>query len=562
MKKLSIVLLLVVCCLVSFGWRNGSQGTTYYVLTSGNDSNNGTSPSTAWLTISKVNAKINFQPGDRVLFGAGQSFTGCLLISDVTNPSGGPFIISSFGTGNFTLNANCSGDRSGGIEIRHLSNVLLENCTVVGGNSSAQNGILLHTTSGSKRINGVTVQNCDVSGFGTTVLDVLTGGEINSLASGGSINNVRIVNNTLHGAAGVTSPDDCGICGKAGANGLHFHTYQGNLIYNIGGLAGRGGGAVGNGIVTSQSFDVVAQFNVVHDIGANTDSCGGPAAIWTADSDTFIIQFNEAYNIQPVPYISGCDWNAWDLDLFVRNSYMQYNYAHDNVGACLVFWETSTKWFNNTARFNMCENNGNKAVLDYGCIYLAGSAAASGNYIYNNTCINTNGELGNNGKMLVVGRADLYTNCLFANNIFYATVPTSYMITTGSHVSSSTCLTLNNDYFSTGSVIFQWGNVNYTSLAAWQAASGPVDSLGRNSNPLISSPGNGGTCNSIVASAGPQPCPSADQLQHGSPMIGTGLNITVAPYSLNIGTRDYYGNAIPNGVGTGYNIGADGAAHP
>ena len=41
-------------------------------------------------------------------------------------------------------------------------------------------------------------------------------------------------------------------------------------------------------------------------------------------------------------------------------------------------------------------------------------------------------------------------------------------------------------------------------------------------------------------------------------MIGIGIDLTQPPYSLNVGTRDYYGNTIPHGVGTGFNIGADG----
>jgi hypothetical protein len=44
-------------------------------------------------------------------------------------------------------------------------------------------------------------------------------------------------------------------------------------------------------------------------------------------------------------------------------------------------------------------------------------------------------------------------------------------------------------------------------------------------------------------------------------MIGVGLDLTAPPYNLNVGTQDFYGNAIPHTKGSGYNIGADGATH-
>src|SRR6266704_2134725 len=47
---------------------------TYYVSASGNDSADGRTTQTAWKTIARVNAK-NFDPGDRVLFQGGKTFT-------------------------------------------------------------------------------------------------------------------------------------------------------------------------------------------------------------------------------------------------------------------------------------------------------------------------------------------------------------------------------------------------------------------------------------------------------------------------------------------------------
>ncbi|HEX5234672.1 MAG TPA: choice-of-anchor D domain-containing protein [Silvibacterium sp.] len=76
------------------------SGTTYYVSncgTVGNDSNDGTSPSTAWKTIAKVNSST-FKPGDNIDFR-----DGCTWREQLTLPSAGtasnPITIGTFGSG-------------------------------------------------------------------------------------------------------------------------------------------------------------------------------------------------------------------------------------------------------------------------------------------------------------------------------------------------------------------------------------------------------------------------------------------------------------------------------
>src|ERR1022692_2695753 len=77
-----------------------ASGTTYYVdncVTVGNDSNNGTSTSTPWLTVNKVNTS-SFNPGDSVLFEK-----TCTWREQLQPPSAGsagnPITIGSYGIG-------------------------------------------------------------------------------------------------------------------------------------------------------------------------------------------------------------------------------------------------------------------------------------------------------------------------------------------------------------------------------------------------------------------------------------------------------------------------------
>jgi len=74
-----------------------AANTTYYVSTSGNDSNNGTTTSTPFQTIAKVNA-LNLQPGDKVLFKCGDTWRGTMLLITKSGASGNPITFGSYPT--------------------------------------------------------------------------------------------------------------------------------------------------------------------------------------------------------------------------------------------------------------------------------------------------------------------------------------------------------------------------------------------------------------------------------------------------------------------------------
>ncbi len=77
-----------------------AKSVTYYVSPTGNDNNVGTSISTPWKTIDKVNTKrYTFLPGDQILFERNGTYRGSLLIGS-SGAAGNPIVISSYGTGN------------------------------------------------------------------------------------------------------------------------------------------------------------------------------------------------------------------------------------------------------------------------------------------------------------------------------------------------------------------------------------------------------------------------------------------------------------------------------
>jgi len=78
-----------------------ASGISYYInAISGNDSNNGTSPSSAWKTLAKVEASSkNFNAGDIIHFKGGESFVGTLNLQNIDGNTSNPITFTSYGTG-------------------------------------------------------------------------------------------------------------------------------------------------------------------------------------------------------------------------------------------------------------------------------------------------------------------------------------------------------------------------------------------------------------------------------------------------------------------------------
>jgi len=88
-KYIFILILSIISSLVS--------ATTYYVSSAGNDNANGTSTSTSWATLSKVNAHT-FVAGDNILFNRGDTWYGTLTISQ-SGTSNSRIIFGAYGSG-------------------------------------------------------------------------------------------------------------------------------------------------------------------------------------------------------------------------------------------------------------------------------------------------------------------------------------------------------------------------------------------------------------------------------------------------------------------------------
>jgi len=537
-----------------------SGGTSYYFAANGSDANNCTSQATACQTIARAQG-ITYAPGSSINFRGGDSFTGCWSLNQTNVPSKGdknnPITIQSYGTGTATLRANCPGNLTALLLIDGVSGVTVQNLTfAVGGQASA--GIWVQNSPATPTVDTITLQNLDVSGVlntgpGNFSSEIFIAG--NAFIGGGGcgpLNNIKVLNSKLHGAT-VTSHDDNGINGSGCGNVTNV-LYSGNEVWNIGGHANAIGGAAANGIVANQVVGGEVSYNLIHDIGANTNTCGGPTGAMGWQADQLVVQFNEIYNVQPAPDVGGCDFAAIDFDGGVTNSIAQYNYTHDNAGAAWVICCGAGD--GNVIRYNISQNDDK--------YYKSGGVVAVSDVvfkIYNNTIwIPPVGTDPNHAQACYVfGFSGTFpVGALIANNICYAGSPNqwgaAWYADSGGQVPPDIAnVEVTHNLYNDGG-LWHINSGVYHSLAEVQAIGKEAGSVV--SDPKVTNPGGGGTCAwDPTRHNDPQPCPAAYRLLTGSPGPGldAGVNLQAAPYNLNVGTRDYYGNPIT----TTPNIGAD-----
>lgn len=530
-------------------------------------------------TIAQLNS-LSYPFGSSIFLDAATPFTGCISLTPTNVPLGNaqlPIVIGAYNGSQWSLTTNCTGDAQAdagsvaAVQINSVSGVTIQDCLIRQGVSGTPLAGVWFTNFGSSQIRGLTVQRCDIGGFlrkagppGGAFADVA----VTSNSSGPGINGVNVLNNTLHGLTGVTATASNGIGGFGNGANIFNVNYSGNLVFDHGGIAGDINGGSGNGIPLGGLNGGIVQFNLVHDNGANTTTCGGPVGIESANSTGFVVRFNEVYNEQPVPFVTGCDWTAMDPDIGSQLTQWEYNYTHKNFGAGMENYMSNSTltWHDVTFRFNISEDDFNHVPGLIGAsVGFTNELANSNVYFYNNTVWQDLNRINEIIGFCCFFNSSSPNTGWIANNIFVHNNAGLNILVFNQNVGAfpPNLKWVNNDwYLPTGGATPSWndGTTNYTTLATWQTAYGDVGATA--ANPSLTSGGSGGTLTwapSTIASWPPIGAqPSAYVLQVGSAMKSAGIDLTGSPYSLNVGSRDYYANAIP-GSGPCWNRGADGS---
>ena len=452
---MKILLLLAL----SFALMTQVKGADYYVSTSGSDANPGTQ-ALPWQTISKVNS-TTFGAGDRIFFQGGQTFTGPLIFTASAGTSANPIVIGSYGIGVATISS--TGD---GIDITDTQGFLISSLILNGGNHSTNTGrgiYLLNDLTGNVTLGPVSINNVTISNF------TYEGIAIYGLNGSSGWNTITITNSTSYG-------NRDGIQSYATANGAIQNVVIDNVVaHDNPGTSGYSN-PTGSGIVLGQVNGATIQRCVAYGNGARSSStAGGPVGIWCYDSSNVVIQYCESYNNTGG---SSVDGDGFDLDINTSYSILRYNYSHGNTGAGYLFGAAGTVG-GNLIENNVSQNDGLKN--GYAGIEAWGTVAndeVDSNWVFAQSPASAG---------IRIASGAIVTNLQFRNNTIFVTG--NLPIIKGDTVSGVTFS--GNDYWRTdGSFLVSWNGVQYTSLNAWETATGQEAGTGFNEPPpwLLSMP--------------------------------------------------------------------------
>lgn len=424
---------------------NASGGRTYYVSTSGSDANSGTSQSSPWASLSKVDA-TTFRPGDRILFQDRDTWTGQLWPKGSGAP-GAPITIGNYGSGAkpsfagagrtpdavklwnqqyWTITgidaSNYAGPSTadlrdfraihiGGDDGRTLSGFTIDGVRVhdvtgvdnwIGG-STANNRPGINFKMGwdrAKDTGGIvfntTVPNIAAPPRKPTILNdiLIENSSVENTSWGG------IVLKQYSGDAPGAKPTGWGL--RTSATDPRYApftnvTIQGNYLIQSGTPYGA------NGMLIDDVRNGVVQNNLVDRVGTS--------GIEFDYSDRIIAQHNEVTGTSVKA--GGGDSNGLDTDMGVTNAVAQYNYLHDNgMGYLSCACNSATHFDTATLRYNVLANNSITEIL-------LDSVSGSSDNVYNNTIYNTA------AARMVDGSGPT----TFTNNIFYTTLANASMST-------------------------------------------------------------------------------------------------------------------------------------
>lgn len=568
---------------------NGVVAQNYFFdPVAGSDANNCTSSITACQTSTKFNA-ITYHEDDIINFNKGTTSTGCWVLrqSNVLARRTHPLVMQGYGSGaRPILTPNCSGT--------NWYNSYAATLEVGGFDGFVLNGIDFTGDATGNALSCIHVNNPTPNGFGYYTLENITfaGGCWNNKTGpfgvvfgngniavdgtcvscgswgqqGGHIHHLTAMNIDCHGTSGPTSHDQGCITGFSNGSLVSWDLIQGVLAYNMGGISGGPAGLNGTGIFAGgyypQAAYNVIQYFLIHDNGANNPSyCGSNYAVWTLAAQTVLVQFGEVYHNRQV---LGCDSGGYDFDNGTANSIGQYLYTHDNSGPGYNNFSgafNGINWTTNTWRYGIGEDD----AVDQSNEFDISSNSAGPVYVYNMLFNQVGGNArANNAVAGMTGSPA--TGSIFANNILIGTQGSGVAQFVFATVNVPNVTFKNNGYWCTNCAnsTQYFSRYNNTPLrmdnGAWQAAvlGGDANAI-INVNPTFTGAiGQNLTCaasGTVIPVSGPQPCPAAYVLAGGSTYKApAGIDLTASPYLLNVGTRDYYGVAIPCG-GTGYPIG-------
>ncbi len=343
-----------------------------------------------------------FRPGDVILFERGKRFSGMF------SPTGrgteqAPIRIGSYGNGE-RPRIDAMGKHKAGLLLQdpafwEVSGLEITNTDGTDKDQGELFGIYVLAKGEEGTYRHIYIDNCYIHDVNGKVAGKRRGGihvHVKELESS-TFHDLRITNNRIVrvGGVGIGNNSSCGRVEFRKDDVVSRHLWTG--VY----VAGNFVDATGrNNIIARASRDAVYEHNVL----ANSSRYDTGHSIFCFNTDGIRIQYNEAYgNVGK----EGKDRGGFDADYNCVNTFIQYNYSHDNMWFCGIMKRPNRHV---VIRYNISLND-RKGIYFYG---FENNREASDIHIYNNTHFV---RAGLDVSVFPEGRTPL--NSRFENNIFF-----------------------------------------------------------------------------------------------------------------------------------------------
>jgi PKD repeat protein len=491
---------------------SAAMATTYYVdSVGGNDNWDGTSPSTPWQSLDKVNT-VTFQPGDEILLKAGSVWNGQQLYPKGSGSSGNPIIVDMYDTGN-KPQINGDGTYQEAVHLYNqeyweINNLEVTNYDPAGPAIRQGVRILGEEVGTLHHIHLLNLDVHDVNG------DMTTGRDKGKCNAGILIDVV--------GASTPTKFDDVLVEGcsihdlsrtalKIWSDWGSFCTNENVTLHtNVVVRNNYVDNYAGDGICPFMTDGAITEYNVSSRGCYELDLANAP--IWSWDMVDGVFQYNEVYDT-----VQTRDGMGFDIDGCCLRCMYQYNYTHDNAGGMIMIigmpdcaadgqpYVRLPFCNDNVVRYNISQRDEERILRFVGKIW--------NNYVYNNTIYvgSTNPYIVDSGPCGVPAQepADTY----LYNNIIYNTDS-------------------RRAQYSFKGTNYVW---DYNLFYGYHHRTEPDDPHKLTDDPLLVNPGGGGYGIDSV---------DGYKLQSGSPARDSGMTVP------DNGGQDYWGNPVPAGTGT------------
>jgi hypothetical protein len=352
-------------------------------------------------------SQIEMQPGDAILLKRGMQFSG-MLAPQGTGSEEAPIRIDAFGRG-ARPRIHAKGENIAGLLLKNQSYWEIQGLEISNTDGSDKDqgdlfGIYVLAEGKEGTYRHIYINNCHIHDVNGMVAGKKRGGihvHIKKLKRS-MFDDLRITKNLVEniGGVGIGNDSSCGgvTLRDDGYENLWTRVYvAGNRVDTTG----------RNNVIARSSKDAVYEHNIL----ANSSRCDTGHSIFCFNTDGIKIQYNEAYgNVGDTNNKDGggeSDRGGFDADYNCINTYIQYNYSHDNLWFCGIMKRPTR---NVIIRYNISQND-TMGIYFYG---FDRNKEAENVHIYNNTHFVRKGL---DVKVFAEDRTPI--NSTFENNIFY-----------------------------------------------------------------------------------------------------------------------------------------------